>query len=285
MTSSKSCMMNLVKSKIPEFIRFLREYKGSSEKSVKTYEGVLYKAQDLLEIVEDEDKITIDLMQYRAEIASQSKTTIAKKVSIIRSYLDWLKENETEHIKIKNDLQVKIPKKLPKPVKTSYIQEALKEADEIEKMALLMLYTLGLRISELCEIKLSDINDEWIKVFGKGSKERLVPVLPELKQEIDKFVKLYGVKEYLFEIESMKLSENQLRYKIDNLFKKIGIKVTPHQLRHSFATDLLNGGARITDVSELLGHSALSTTEIYTKLSSKLKLQNYLNAHPLCKDS
>jgi len=79
-----------------------------------------------------------------------------------------------------------------------------------------------------------------------------------------------------------KLSENSLRYIVTKIFKRIALKVTPHQLRHSFASSLLNNGANIVDVSELLGHSSMATTQIYTKLGSALKQQNYNKAHPLC---
>ena len=79
----------------------------------------------------------------------------------------------------------------------------------------------------------------------------------------------------------MKLSEDSLRYKLSKIFKRIGLKVTPHQLRHSFATGLLNEGARIEDVSELLGHESIATTQIYTQLASHLKMKSYNSAHPL----
>ena len=87
---------------------------------------------------------------------------------------------------------------------------------------------------------------------------------------------------HYFEKDGEKLSENSLRYIVTKVFRKVGIKVTPHQLRHSYATSLLNGGAPIVDVSELLGHSSMATTQIYTKLGSALKQQNYNKAHPLC---
>ena len=81
--------------------------------------------------------------------------------------------------------------------------------------------------------------------------------------------------------EGNSLSSAQLRYRVERAFKRHGIKATPHQLRHSFATELLKEGARIADVSELLGHSSMATTQIYTKLTNSTKLQNYLKAHPL----
>lgn len=275
--------MNLLSEKKESFINYLEKVRGSSEKSVKTYINVLGEALERISVFEKDDFIIADLMNYRKEIASQSKKTIGKKVSIVRSYLGWLKEGGAK-IKIKNDTQVKAPKSLPKPVKTSYIKEALKDCNALERILLLVIYSLGLRISEVAQLKAKDFGRGWVEVYGKGSKTRVLPVLEGLEAEIGNFIKTNGSKEFLFEEDGEKLSENQLRYKVDIIFKRIGIKVTPHQLRHSFATDLLNDGARITDVSELLGHSALSTTEIYTKLSSSLKLKSYLNSHPLCKD-
>ena len=86
----------------------------------------------------------------------------------------------------------------------------------------------------------------------------------------------------LFEKNKKQLTQAQIRYIIAKTFQKVGIKVTPHQLRHSFATYLLNNGARINDVSELLGHEFISTTQIYTKLNDNMKYENYKKAHPLC---
>ncbi|MCJ7764632.1 MAG: tyrosine-type recombinase/integrase, partial [Thiovulaceae bacterium] len=147
-----------------------------------------------------------------------------------------------------------------------------------------LLYTLGLRISELLSLELTAISDEWVRVTGKGEKSRDVPLLPSAHTLIQLYIRETGPHRFLFESEHDQLSENSLRYLVTKCFKRIGLKVTPHQLRHSYATALLNNNARIADVSELLGHSSMATTQIYTKLGSSLKMQNYLKAHPLCQD-
>ena len=147
-----------------------------------------------------------------------------------------------------------------------------------------MLYTLGLRISELSSLKLEDISDEWVRVLGKGNKQRDVPLLEQTKKSMDDYLSKKHRNKFLFEKDGERLSENSLRYIITKVFKRVALKVTPHQLRHSFATALLNNSARIADVSELLGHSSMSTTQIYTKLGSALKQENYNKAHPLCTD-
>ena len=109
-----------------------------------------------------------------------------------------------------------------------------------------------------------------------------IKLLNHVKELIDDYLTKNPKKMFLFELNDKRLSENSLRYTVNKVFKRIGLKVSPHQLRHSYATELLNHNASISDVSELLGHSSMSTTQIYTKLGSALKQQNYNKAHPLC---
>jgi integrase/recombinase XerC len=124
-----------------------------------------------------------------------------------------------------------------------------------------------------------------VSVKGKGDKIRQLPLLSDFQIELEGYIEEIKPQEFLFEKSGKKLSENQIRYRIGKIFQKIGIKVTPHQLRHAFASDLLEQGARITDVSTLLGHISLETTQIYTKLNSSAKLRYYQKAHPLCGES
>ena len=109
-----------------------------------------------------------------------------------------------------------------------------------------------------------------------------MPILDSLKDLIDEYIASSTPNTYLFEHNGKRLSQNTLRYMVTKVFKRVSLRVTPHQLRHSYASSLLNGGAPIVDVSELLGHSSMATTQIYTKLGSALKQQNYNKAHPLC---
>ena len=158
----------------------------------------------------------------------------------------------------------------------------MSHASLFEQLVVTMLYTLGLRISELSSLKLNDITSKWIRVIGKGDKQRDIPLLISTKRLLDEYLEKKILNRFLFEKDGERLSENSLRYIVTKVFKRISLKVTPHQLRHSYATELLNGGAPIVDVSELLGHSSMATTQIYTKLGSALKQQNYNKAHPLC---
>lgn len=275
-------MKNFLKNSIDRFLQYKQKVKGCSDATLKTYRLNLLEAIEYIHFTKEADSIIMQLMPYRLYIADKNKKTIAKKISIIRSFAKFLKD-DGKAVKLLNDESVKLPKTLPKPVDFQYIKEALKVVNEEEELIVLLLYGFGLRISELSNLKITDIKDRWIRVTGKGNKTRNIPVLPLLKSKIESYLDKNVKKIYIFEKNGKKLSENSLRYKVNKIFAKIGIKVTPHQLRHSYASDLLNGGGRISDVSKLLGHSCLSTTEIYTKLDSEYKLKNYKMAHPLSK--
>ncbi|WP_035907709.1 MULTISPECIES: tyrosine-type recombinase/integrase [unclassified Lebetimonas] len=268
-------MKTFLQKESNKFLKYIEKTK--SKETLRTYESTLKEAINFIEIINNE----IDITPYRLHIASLNKKTIAKKISAIRSFFEFL-QSEGFKYKLIGDEHIKVPKTLPKPISIEKIKEVLKIADMEEYLAIIVIFSLGLRISEAANIKLNDIKGEWIEIKGKGNKTRILPLHPKLKDFINKFLKINPKKEYLFEKNSVPLGESKLRYIIQKAFKKTGIHVTPHQLRHSFATYLLNKGARINDVSELLGHEFISTTQIYTKLSSNLKLKNYMKAHPLC---
>jgi integrase/recombinase XerC len=276
-------MKSYFSKKIKEYLDSLLYLRGYSVNTIKTYKLNLEEALNYISIELDDQMYEINLMPYRTYMIGKHKKTIYKKLSIFRSFINFLKDSG-ESIILKNADFIKVPKTLPKPVVTSHIQEALDLCDSDDKLMLLLFYTLGLRISELSNLKIKDIKFGWVKINGKGDKIRDIPLLKDVEIELELFKSKFNPIVYIFEKNNKKLSENQLRYKLMKVFKKVGIKATPHQLRHSFASDMLNSGARIGDVSELLGHSSLETTQIYTKLSSSLKLQNYNDAHPMCKE-
>jgi len=268
-------MKDFLKKEIKKFLKYVKQ--TNSEETYRTYSNVLNEAIEHIEI----ENGCIDITPYRLHIANLSKKTIAKKVSALRSFFDFL-QREGFKYKIVGDEHIKVPKTLPKPVNIEHIKEALKKASLDEYLAIMTIFSLGLRISEASNLKLENIKGDWVEITGKGSKTRLVPLHPKLKNFINDYLKTNPKKEYLFEKNGKKMSDANLRYLIQKAFKRIGLHVTPHQLRHSFATYMLDNGARINDVSELLGHEFISTTQIYTQLSNSLKLKNYLKAHPLC---
>ncbi len=275
-------MKKLLDSKRVAFMHYLREVRGYSKLTIRSYDASLQEALGFVEIEQKNKKFVINLMPYRMHIAELNPKTISKKLSAIRSFTKYLNENGVK-VTLQSDATLKVAKTLPKPIAHKHILEALHEASLQEKLIVIMLYTLGLRISELGAIELQDISEKWLRVTGKGNKQRDVPILEATKKLLDEYLSHSCAKKFLFEKKGEKLSENSLRYTITKVFERVGLKVTPHQLRHSYATSLLNGGAPIVDVSELLGHASMATTQIYTKLGSALKQENYHKAHPLCK--
>ncbi len=277
-------MKNFFEEKIEDFESYLIDVRGYSELTAKTYLLNLWEAFKFIDIEKlSENEYEWNLIAYRTYLREKNKKTISKKISIIRSFCKYLKEVGYNIFLIADD-SVKIPKTLPKPIAFRHIKEALSKAKEDERIIIFLIYGLGLRISEVASIKIENIKKEWIRIEGKGKKTREIPILPAVREEIEMYLKNSGSKIYLFEKDNRPVSQSALRYKVEKAFKRVGIKATPHQLRHSFATDILNRGGRITDVSKLLGHSSLATTEIYTKLNNRHKLESYMKSHPMVKD-
>jgi len=274
-------LKKLIYSHRLKFLESLGELRGYSDLTLKSYDETILETLEYVEITKEKGQTVLNLMPYRIKIAHLNPKTITKKLSAIHTFVDFLNDKGLKVI-LKGDDSVKVAKTLPKPISHKYIVEALSHATLKERVVISILYTCGLRISELSSIKLDDISKSWLRVLGKGSKHRDIPILVSLKELIDEYIRSSSPKVYLFENSGKKLSENTLRYIVTKVFKRISLKVTPHQLRHSYASSLLNGGAPIADVSELLGHSSMATTQIYTKLGSTLKQQNYNKAHPLC---
>ena len=270
-----------LKNKKQSFLDYLQQHRGYSLLTIKSYYEAITEACQYIEIYKDSSNIIVNLMPYRIKISHLNNKTISKKLSALRSFVTYLNENGMKVI-LKADESVKVAKTLPKPVPHKNIMEAIEKANLQERVLVVLLYTLGLRISELASLKIEDISDEWIRVIGKGNKQRDIPIIETTRVLLNEYFEQNQPKNYIFEKNGEKLSENSLRYMVTKIFGRVALKVTPHQLRHSYASSLLNGGAGIVDVSELLGHSSMATTQIYTKLGSALKEQNYNKAHPLC---
>ncbi len=272
-----------IKKKVYDYIDFLKDMKNYSFATEKTYNINLLEAVKYIDINEENGTLMIDLMPYRIHIKDKAKKTIYKKVSIFRSFIKYLK-NEGEKIKLLNDDNISVQTTLPKPVQDKYIQEAIQNTTLENRLLIELIYGLGLRISELSNLKIKSIKNGWVIIKGKGAKIRQIPLLKRVESVLDIFLEDKKPVEYVFEKDGKKLTTEQLRYRLSKVFKDIGLKVTPHQLRHSFATELLQNGASISDVSFLLGHSSLESTQIYTKLSNSLKMDSYKNSHPLYKN-
>jgi len=207
-------------------------------------------------------------------------STISRRISALRTFYNYLMNegliNSNIFLNVKNP---KLEKKLPNYLNYTEMEELLESidisTDEGLKRRLLieMFYSTGCRVSEIINIKVKDIDflNKKIRIMGKGSKERIVYYGDYAKKYLDKYLSKGLDKDYLFvNKHGDKYTVEEIELIVKDIMKHLSIKthVTPHTLRHTFATHLLNNGADIRSVQELLGHSNLSTTGIYTHVSS-----------------
>lgn len=232
-----------------------------------------------------------------------TKTTINRILSSIRGFYKYIcEENIIDSNPFENVSSLKKNKKLPNYLYTNEMEQLLNiEQNDIpinqrNELIVEVLYDTGIRVSELVNIKISDINfsSKTIKILGKGKKMRIVMFGEYAEEKLKKYIddgrkKLYSnlSGDYLFlNSRGGPLTDRSVRNILNLLSSKARVKshITPHTLRHTFATHLLNEGADLTTVKELLGHKNLSTTSIYTHLSKEHLRNVYLSAHPRSKD-
>lgn len=169
-------MKTLLKDKQKEFLLHIEKIKGYSDLTIKSYDESLNEAFEYIEIAEGKKHTILNLMPYRIKISSLNSKTISKKLSAIRSFVKFLNEAGLK-ITLKANQSIKVPKTLPKPISNDYILEALQDTSSQERVLITLLYTLGLRISELSNLEIKDISDEWVRIVGKGNKQRDIPLL------------------------------------------------------------------------------------------------------------
>ena len=225
--------------------------------------------------------------------------SIARIISSIRSYHNFLSSEQIikENPALNLDTP-KIPRKLPLVLSEKEISDIIKAIDDEyqfakrDKAIVEMLYSCGIRVSELCDLETSNlfIDDDLIRVMGKGSKERLLPIGGRAKRLLDDYL-IHSRHKLIKKTSSSSVFVSRngkplTRAMINNILKKWALKsgitkpVSPHTLRHSFATHLLEGGADLRFVQALLGHSDITTTQIYTHLDKHHIKQVYRSHHP-----
>lgn len=287
---------------IYEFLDYISYEKKYSDYTEKNYELDLFKYFEYL----DKNKLNYltvkykDVSNFTLFLAKQNykSTTINRIDSSIRSFYNYLElEEKINGNPFKAASNLKVPKRLPNYFKYNEYLTMISVIDKDDyeyrnRLILEMLFATGLRVSELSNIKIKDIDfsEREIKIMGKGSKERFVFYNKECAIVLDSYLKECRSKllngkdsEYLF-INHLgdKLTDRGIRLIIDKIVKKscIKSKVSPHTFRHTFATMLLNEGCNIKSVQELLGHSSLGTTGIYTHLTNDEVRLAYMKAHP-----
>lgn len=287
---------------IYEFLDYISYEKKYSDYTEKNYELDLFKYFEYLD-KNNLNYLTVkykDVSNFTLFLAKQNykSTTINRIDSSIRSFYNYLElEEKINGNPFKAASNLKVPKRLPNYFKYDEYLTMISVIDKDDyeyrnRLILEMLFATGLRVSELSNIKIKDIDfsEREIKIMGKGSKERFVFYNKECAIVLDSYLKECRSKllngkdsEYLF-INHLgdKLTDRGIRLIIDKIVKKscIKSKVSPHTFRHTFATMLLNEGCNIKSVQELLGHSSLGTTGIYTHLTNDEVRFAYMKAHP-----
>lgn len=242
--------------------------------------------------------------------AGYAKTTVNRRLSAVRSFYSWLvREGVIESNPAAVVSSPKLPKSLPHVLSQEDVEKLLKCADAstpagaLDAALVELLYASGARIGEVASLDVDriDFSDKSVRLFGKGSKERIVPLYPAALHALDAYLaharpvllanhrggltaeEAADAQRALFiNARGARMSERSLRARFEKLLAQAGLAgiATPHTMRHTFATEVLDGGADLRSVQEMLGHASLSTTQIYTHLTPERLREVSLQAHP-----
>lgn len=275
---------------IENFLIYLATEKGDSKKTLEAYKKDLQQFFDYFSSKNKKEITLEDFSEYLIYLNDKKykRTSVIRKSTAIKSFLKFLKNENKTSIVIS---EIKIPKKerkLPDILTTSEVSLLFSAPDIKTYKGLLdlvmieMCYYCGLRVSELCNLKIEDINFTalHLKVLGKGSKERIVPFSEELASYLTLYLQRREkiLNPFLFVHQNGKRVSRQylfLEIKKYALEKGINKNIHPHLFRHTFATNLLENGANLKQVQALLGHKNIETTEIYTHVSKKKEREIY----------
>lgn len=289
-----------IKTAIEKFIDYLSIEKGYSGNTIDTYLNSLSQFEEYLAETIDEN---VDLNYVDSDDISpflgylhdkgMKKSSIKLKISAVKSLFKFLFMKEyIEKNPAKSVISPKTEKKLPSYMLEIETEKLFQQFDNstldgARNLALVdVIYSCGLRISEAINLKTADINykNKTLKVIGKGNKERIIPFGEKTEQSIHNYLDMKKFSnKYLFSKEDGKKLDRFTAYRIVNTSLSTitdAKQKSPHTLRHSFATHLMDNGADIRSVCEMLGHSSLSTTQIYTHVSVERLKSAYKNAHP-----
>ena len=286
---------------IVAFLNSLIIEKGLSKNTIQSYESDIYQLYQW-NLSTNKKRITelkkIDTSQYVSYLFNQNlkSSSVNRKISSLKTFFNFLlKKKIISANPFADQIMPKKPISLPKSISEDDVVKLL-DAPKVDSLIglrdramLELLYASGVRISELVNIKFSDLDLDRniIKVFGKGSKERLVPFGEDAAQWISAYIDerkknkdLVSIKYIFLNNRGTKISRHAFWHRLKEYCLEIGLKqdISPHTLRHAFATHLLNRGADLRSVQVLLGHSDLSTTQIYTHIA-KQRLSELVKKH------
>ncbi len=295
---------------IESFLNYLAVEKGYSEHTIAAYRNDLTGLAGFAKgqyTASWADFNRQNMLSYLLDLKERGyvATTVARKVAASRSFFGFLvsegtiKTNPTENMSSPS-----VGKALPKPIPINQVRLLLEQPAKLssseakrDRAMLELLYASGMRISELVALNLGDVNtagDYFVRCFGKGRKERIIPLYEQIAMTVKKYIdedrpKLaHGKKDdaMFLNARGERLTRQGFWQKLKEYAKSAGLgdKISPHTLRHSFATHMLSGGADLRSVQELLGHANISTTQVYTHLTTEHVRRAYDKSHPRAKD-
>jgi len=302
-----------VKEDINRFLTYLSVEKGFSENTFAAYQNDLSQLASFIEEEAAKQGLTPSwanfnrqgMLSYQLNLKERNyaATTLARKVAATKSFFKFmvaeghLKDNPTENVASPN-----VGRLLPKPISISQVRRLLEQPAKLSKpeakrdrAMLELLYASGMRVSELISLNLSDVDIEggFVRCFGKGHKERLIPIYRKAALIVEEYVREARPqivrsdeeKALFLNRRGERLTRQGFWQILKGYAKAAGLdkEITPHTLRHSFATHMLSGGADLRSVQELLGHANISTTQVYTHLTTEHVRRTYEKSHPRAK--
>ena len=301
-----------MKENIDSFLSYLSVEKGFAQNTLEAYRNDLYQLASFAEEEAVRRGTTPSwssfgrqgILSYLLNLKERNyaATTIARKVAAMRSFFEFMmnegniKDNPSQDI-----ASPKVGRALPKPISISQVRRLIDEPARQSKSEaqrdtaiLHLLYASGMRVSELVSLNLTDVDlaGGFVRCFGKGHKERIIPIAPRAAQAVDDYLRelrprlVHSEEEpaLFLNARGERLTRQGLWQILKEYAKSVGLEgITPHTLRHSFATHMLSGGADLRSVQELLGHANISTTQVYTHLTTDHIRQTYEKSHPRAK--
>ncbi|MDP2182470.1 MAG: site-specific tyrosine recombinase XerD [Actinomycetota bacterium] len=296
-----------MRSHVAEFMAYLAVERGASPHTVDAYRRDLAGYMDALDArgVADVDAVTRDdIIAYlvRLHEAGLAPSTVERRVAAVKSFHKFLvREGVTENQPAARVRLPKVPERLPDSISIEQAKHLLSQTfgdgpPGIRDRAILeMLYGCGMRVSELTSLELDDLalDDGFVRVFGKGEKERVVPIGKPATAALSEYL-AHG-RPYLrtkgstrpaepsavfLSVRGRRLTRQAVYAMVRKYGELVGLRLHPHTLRHSFATHMLEGGADLRALQEMLGHADISTTQVYTHVDRQHIREEYLTTHP-----
>lgn len=289
---------------VDQFINYLAVDRGLAKNTLESYGRDLRQFQRYLENgkfenIQDSSRTTIIDYLNNLKLQGKAVSTISRNIAALKAFYQYLvKENYLENDPAEKIETPKLEKRLPKILSIPEVEELLKQPNVRvsvglrDKAMLEVLYATGIRVSEIVALNISDINLDmgYVKCYGKGSKERIVPLGSIAVKSVHEYINKGRSKIVrTYEEPALFLNHHGNRLTRQGFWKiikkyasqaKIIKEITPHTLRHSFATHLLENGADLRSVQEMLGHADISTTQIYTQVTKNPLKEVYDRSHP-----